>query len=77
MIHVFILSYHRPSNCKTAKFLVRKGYDAKYIHVFLDSEADDIKEYEENMDKIGVTSMFSTWTRREGDMTMYTERVHP
>lgn len=54
MIHVFIPSYHRPSNCKTAKFLVRKGYDAKYIHVFLDSEADDIKDYEEHMDKIGV-----------------------
>ena len=54
MINIFIPSYHRPTNVKTAKYFVRMGYDPKKIHVFVDSETDDISEYEIEMNKIGV-----------------------
>lgn len=46
-IDIFIPSYHRPHNNKTADFFIRNGYDPKKIHVILDSEADDIAEYEQ------------------------------
>lgn len=54
MINIFIPSYHRPTNVKTAKYFVRMGYDPKKIHVFVDSETDDISEYEIEMNNIGV-----------------------
>lgn len=54
MINIFIPSYHRPTNVKTAKYFVRMGYDPKKIHVFIDSETDDISEYEIEMNNIGV-----------------------
>jgi NAD(P)H-flavin reductase len=54
MIDIFIPSYHRPTNVKTAKYFVGLGYDPKKIHVFVDSETDDIHIYEEEMKKIGV-----------------------
>lgn len=48
-IDIFIPSYHRPTNVKSAKYLVGLGYPAKKIHIFLDSETDDKAEYEENI----------------------------
>lgn len=54
MIDIFIPSYHRPKNIKTAKFFVGNGYDAKKIHVFIDSEADDREDYEKSCRKMGI-----------------------
>lgn len=45
MIDVFIPSYHRPNNIKTAMYLRRIGYEMGKVHVFVDDEADDIEEY--------------------------------
>ena len=53
MIDIFIPSYHRPDNIKTAKYFIKKGYDAKKIHVFIDDEADDRLEYQEECRKLG------------------------
>lgn len=53
MIDIFIPSYHRPNNIKTAKYFVKKGYDAKKIHVFIDDEAEDFLEYKEETRKLG------------------------
>ena len=54
MIDIFIPSYHRPMNVKTAKYFVGIGYDPKKIHVFIDSETDDKTEYQEEMFNLGV-----------------------
>lgn len=48
-IDIFIPSYHRPENVKTAKYFVKMGYPANKIHVFIDSEADDKAAYEANV----------------------------
>jgi hypothetical protein len=53
MIEIFIPSYKRPSNVRTAKYLVKLGYDSKKIHVFLDSEAQDIDDYNYEMKNLG------------------------
>ena len=53
MIDIFIPSYHRANNIKTAKYFVKKGYEAKKIHVFIDDEADDFLEYKEETRKLG------------------------
>lgn len=45
MIDIFVPSYHRADNLKTAKFFKRIGWDAQKIHVVIDSEADDLAEY--------------------------------
>ncbi len=50
---LFIPSYHRPDNLKTVNFFVGEGYPAKLIHVFLDSEADDVNEYKESCRRFG------------------------
>lgn len=51
---IFIPSYHRPNNCKTALFFVNKvGWPSERVHIFIDSEADDRCEYEELAKKIG------------------------
>ena len=47
MIDVFIPSYHRAQNIKTAKFLIKNGYDTNKIHIIIDDEADDSLEYKE------------------------------
>tara|TARA_R100001460_G_scaffold40487_1_gene75692 strand:- start:3416 stop:4318 length:903 start_codon:yes stop_codon:yes gene_type:complete len=47
MIDIFIPSYKRPDNLKTVNYFLRIGWDAKKIHVFIDSAADDIAEYKE------------------------------
>lgn len=54
MINIFIPSYHRPTNVKTAKYFVKLGYDPTKIHVFVDSETDDISDYTVEMDELGV-----------------------
>ncbi|OPZ24178.1 MAG: hypothetical protein BWZ03_00280 [bacterium ADurb.BinA186] len=46
MIDIFIPSYHRPDNLKTVNYFLKIGWDAKKIHVFIDDETDDIKDYE-------------------------------
>ena len=43
LVDVFIPSYHRPTNVKTAKYLVKIGYEPKKIHVVLDDETDDTR----------------------------------
>jgi|TARA_B110000240_G_scaffold197659_1_gene253711 hypothetical protein len=53
MIDIFIPSYHRPDKVKTAKYFVKKGYDPKKIHVFIDDETNDTQEYLDEMDKLG------------------------
>ena len=53
MIDIFIPSYHRPDNIKTAKYFIKKGYEAKKIHIFIDDEADDRLEYKEECRKLG------------------------
>lgn len=53
-INIFIPSYHRPDNIKTAKYFVKKGWQPDKIHVFIDSEADDKDEYDFSCAKLGV-----------------------
>ena len=53
MIDILIPSYHRPENIKTAKYFIKKGYDPKKIHIFIDDEADDRLEYKEETRKLG------------------------
>jgi hypothetical protein len=53
MIEVFIPSYHRAENIKTAKFLIKNGYDTKKIHIIIDDEAEDSLEYKEQVNKLG------------------------
>lgn len=51
---IFIPSYHRPNNCKTAKYYVKRiGWQANKVHVFIDSEADDRAEYEQMCASLG------------------------
>lgn len=54
-IDIFIPSYHRWDNLKTAKFYVKNGWPREKIHVFVDSETDDIADYERMSDEIGYT----------------------
>ena len=53
MIDVFIPSYHRPTNNKTAKYLQSIGYDMRKVWTICDSEADDLKDYERECAKLG------------------------
>lgn len=53
MIDIFIPSYHRPTNIKTAKFLVQIGYDMSKVHVVIDSEADDADQYRKECERMG------------------------
>lgn len=48
-VNIFIASYHRPHNIKTMRWFVERGYPAGKIHVFVDNEADDIAEYEQEV----------------------------
>lgn len=51
---IFIPSYHRANNCKTANFFVKKvGWPADKVHVFIDDEADDQAEYEAMCKRLG------------------------
>lgn len=53
MCHVFIPSYHRPDNIKTAVYLHKIGWDMSKVYVFIDDEADDRDEYEETASRLG------------------------
>jgi hypothetical protein len=54
MIDIFIPSYHRPNNIKTAKYFIeKKGYNAKNIHVVIDDATDDIEQYTEECERLG------------------------
>lgn len=53
MIDIFIPSYHRPYNLKTVKYFHKIGWDINKIHVFIDDETDDVKDYEKVANEIG------------------------
>ena len=53
MIDIFIPSYHRPNNIKTAKYLLSIDYDMAKVHVVIDSETDDKSEYEKVCKRMG------------------------
>lgn len=53
-IPLFIPSYHRPDNLKTAIYFLKNGYPGEKIWVVIDSEADDKAEYEEWCSKHNV-----------------------
>lgn len=53
MIDIFIPSYHRPKNIKTAKYLQSIDYDMSKVHVVIDSEADDAGRYSKECDRMG------------------------
>lgn len=53
MCRIFIPSYHRPSNIKTAWYMKKIGWDMGRITVFVDNEADDISEYEKTAAEMG------------------------
>lgn len=44
-IPIFIPSYHRADNLKTAKYYIKRGYPPELVYVFIDSEADDKEQY--------------------------------
>ena len=53
MIDIFIPSYHRPNNIKTAKYFIEKiGYDPKKIHVVIDDATDDIEDYKKEVERL-------------------------
>ena len=58
-INIFIPSYHRPDNIKTAKYFVKKGWQPDKIHVFIDSEADDKDEYDFSCAKLNTFQDFA------------------
>lgn len=51
--HVFIPSYHRPKNIKTARYLKKIGWDMSKVTVFVDSETDDIEQYRDTAKEMG------------------------
>ena len=54
MIDIFIPSYHRPNNIKTAKYFIEKiGYDPKKIHIVIDDATDDTEEYQKEVERLG------------------------
>lgn len=53
-IHIFIPSYHRADNIKTAHYFVRKGWRRDHIHVVIDDEGGDVEEYRAVCERMGV-----------------------
>lgn len=53
MVDIFVPSYHRPNNIKTALYFKSIGYDISKVTVFVDDEADDFVEYEQACHAIG------------------------
>lgn len=76
MIDIFIPSYKRPNNIKTAKFFKKMNYDMDNIHVCIDDESDDVDEYQKECDKLGChLRIFSQEeSRRRYD---YVHRANP
>jgi hypothetical protein len=54
MIDIFIPSYKRAQNIKTAKFIIKIGYDAKKLHVVIDDECGTIDEYRDECDRMRI-----------------------
>lgn len=52
-INIFIPSYKRADNLKTVVFLEKLNWDMKKVHVVIDSEAEDEKEYREACEGFG------------------------
>lgn len=50
---IFIPSYHRAENIKTAKYFAKLGWEKKNIYVVIDNETDDREEYEKECQRIG------------------------
>lgn len=64
--NIFIPSYKRARNNKTANYFVGGGYPADKIHVFIDSEATDKADYEDEAAKLGFNlHVFSQEESRE------------
>jgi len=53
MIDIFIPSYHRADNLKTVNYYKRIGWNMDNIHVVIDSETDDIPDYEYQAERTG------------------------
>ena len=53
MTPIFIPSYHRADNIKTAKYLHRMGYDMRDVYVFIDDEGGDETKYREACERFG------------------------
>ena len=53
MIDIFIPSYHRADNLKTVNYYKRIGWHMDNIHVVIDSETDDIPDYEYQAERTG------------------------
>ena len=54
MINIYLTSYHRPNNIKTAKWLKKIGYDMDMITVFIDDECGDIEDYQKSCKELGI-----------------------
>lgn len=55
MTKIFIPSYHRPNNIKTAKYFIGKGWNPTDIVVFIDDQGGDREQYEESSRELGFT----------------------
>lgn len=53
MIDIFIPSYKRAKNLKTVKYFTKMGYSPDKIHVVIDNETPDIRDYEIECKKFG------------------------
>lgn len=53
MIDIFIPSYHRPKQIRTAKYFKRMGYDMQFVHIFCDDMAGDLEQYEQSCEELG------------------------
>lgn len=51
MIDILIPSYHRPKNLKTIKYFMKLGYAPENLHVIIDNEGGDEKEYQEEAER--------------------------
>lgn len=53
-VHIFIPSYHRADNIKTAHYFVKKGWRKDRIHVVIDDQGGDEEEYRAVCERLGV-----------------------
>lgn len=53
MVDIIIPSYRRPYDLKTVKYLVKLNWEPDKIHILIDSEADDIADYEKSTAELG------------------------
>lgn len=66
MTKIFIPSYHRPNNIKTAKYFIGRGWNPTDIVVFIDDQGGDREQYEESSRELGFALVeFSLDAARE------------